>query len=143
MKEVIAMLDKVADSLQAKGLIDEATQIDIIANTIEAGWLGDTVKTVIKLIPAGMLLFQTLVGTLQAKEPGSSDKASKLHTLMIEAQEAPREAQDVYLGDIAKFISTEIKDPESKSNAIRAFERFKDTLKKEPSKQKPVERPNI
>lgn len=37
MRQIIAMLDRIADSLEAKGLLKEAEELDMIANSIEAG----------------------------------------------------------------------------------------------------------
>jgi hypothetical protein len=41
MKKVIAMLEKVANSLESKGLVKEAEMLDIAANSVEAGFLGN------------------------------------------------------------------------------------------------------
>ena len=40
-RDVWAMLDDIADSLEAKGAFKEAAEIDVISNTIEAAWYGN------------------------------------------------------------------------------------------------------
>jgi len=37
MNQIISMLEEVANSVESKGLVKEASDLDIIANTIEAG----------------------------------------------------------------------------------------------------------
>lgn len=44
MKEIIAMLDEIADKVQAKGFTKEAEELDVISNTLEAGFMGDTIS---------------------------------------------------------------------------------------------------
>lgn len=129
MKTIIAMLEEVANSVEAKGLIKEAEELDIIANTIEAGLFS-------KLVGTSAILLSMFSGAV-AGQPGENNVKNMFQTLLVDLQEAKSpDIAEIAKNDAGKFIVQKVKDTKLRNQMVEKLDdTFKDTLKKIPKGQ--------
>lgn len=129
MKTIVAMIEEVANSLEAKGLVKEAEELDIIANTIEAGMFG-------KVVGGAALALLSMVGSLQAGGSSHNRIQNDVEAKLIDLQTAKsKDIVEVEYRDLVQYLS-KLSVGEQKNKLIQqAEEVHKDTLKKLPKGQ--------
>jgi len=126
MKEVIAILDVVANSLESKGLIKEAEMLDAAANSIEAGMFG-------KVIGGAALALLSMIGSLQAEGTNQNRIKNDVEAKLIDIQSAKtKDVLDAEYHDLVRYLS-KLNAGQNRNKLIdQAEEVRKDTLKKLP-----------
>ena len=115
--DLIARLDRVASELEAKGLSDQAKELDTVSNTLEASWSN----------PAGGVVQPHSDIEHEMEPQDAQDTKNILHALDLEQG---KETLKSFLNSPAEFLLSKLRDLPKEDPAVAAIAGKINTLRK-------------